>query len=99
MQSRLVGVWRAYDDVAGIRAGSGESRFAEWSAGLMRFHWAKNGSSETTRSLMTGRFGSGATLIAEDWSRLTCVLHARRGTPLMYIAHVPHIPTRQAHRN
>ena len=27
------------------------------------------------------------------------VLHAKRGTRLIYIAQVPHIPTRHAHRN
>src|SRR5260221_7992467 len=98
MQSRLVGVSFAYADVAGMRAGSGDSRVSEWSAGLIRFHCAKKGSSETTRSLMTGRCGSGPIVTVGDLSAPTRVLQASRGTALMYIAQVPHIPTRQAQR-
>src|SRR5580704_9953249 len=99
MQSRLLSVSRAYGEVAGIRAGSLDSRSAECSAGLIFFHCSKNGSSDTTRSLITGRFGSGATVTVSEFNRPTCVLQASRGTELMYMAQVPHIPTRQAHRN
>src|SRR5215510_14368598 len=99
MQSRFDGVSRMYFDSAGTRASSVESVFFACSAGRIRFHCAKKGSRDTTRSFTTGRFGSGATLTVAEPSSSGRVLQASLGTPLMDMAQVPHIPTRQAQRN
>jgi hypothetical protein len=92
------------DAARGVASGSGgmmaSSPEAEpRSAGLILFHCLKKGSSETTRSWITGKFGKGARVTTAESSAEIRVLHARRGTRLIDIAQVPHIPTRQAQRN
>src|SRR5687767_12583655 len=73
--------------------------FSGCNPGRTFFHLLKNGSRLTTRSLMTGRLGSGSTIITSALSVATRVWHASRGCQLIAIAHVPHMPTRHEQRN
>jgi len=64
-----------------------------------RAHLSKNSPMSVARSLMTGRFASGA-ISSESPSTTfdTCVRQVQRATPLTLIAHEPHMPTRQEKR-
>src|SRR5690349_19996766 len=98
MQSRLAEVSRMYWEWADTRANSVALGFFACRPGRMRFHCAKKGSIETTRSFMTGRLGSDARSMRGESRSNGRVLQARRGTPLIAMAQVPHMPTRQAQR-
>src|SRR5829696_5865824 len=63
-----------------------------WTYGWTLRNLTKNASMSTTRSLMSGRPGSGATVMTflPSWS--TRILHASRLRPLISIASEPHTP-------
>ena len=63
-----------------------------WRYGWTLRNFSKNASMSTTRSLTSGRPGSGATVMTflPSWS--TRILHASRLRPLMSIASEPHTP-------
>src|SRR3954451_11513186 len=62
-------------------------------------HFSKKGVMSTARSLMIGKFSSGA-ISTEPFLATAeiCVRQVHRGRPLTVIAQDPHMPTRQANR-
>src|ERR1043166_1228895 len=70
-----------------------------WNCPLALAHLSKNGLISVTRSFTTGRLGSGPiSRVSPAVASATCVRQVQRALPFTFIAHEPHMPTRQAAR-
>ena len=67
--------------------------------GFTSWSFRMKSSYSTTRSLRTGKLGSGSTVTTCPRTSLMNVPHVRLGRPFTFAPHDPQIPIRHDHRN